>query len=103
MNPHLEVADEGRGALVLGVGHDGVLGAGDGALLEFHDVPGERAGLVGEDVLDLSQLLVEIGRPRVGVGLQLLVVQLLVLDDKVRLILDFMLRFNFKSKFSLFR
>ena len=85
MSPHLEVADEGRGALVLGVGHDGVLGAGDGALLELHDVPGERAGLVGEDVLDLAQLLVEVGRPRVGVGLRLLVVHLLVPVDEVRL------------------
>ena len=85
MSPYLEVDGEGRGALVLGVGHDGVLGAGDGAPLELHDVPGKRAGLVGEDVLDLAQLLVEVGRPRVGVGLRLLVVHLLVPVDEVRL------------------
>ena len=38
----------------------------------LHDVLGERAGLAGEDVLDLAQPLVEVGRPRVGVGLRLL-------------------------------
>jgi hypothetical protein len=35
-----------------------VLDAADGAQLELHEVARERAGLVGEDVLDLPQVLV---------------------------------------------
>ena len=40
----------------------------DGALVESHDVLGERAGLVREDVLDLAQLLVQRGGPGLGRG-----------------------------------
>ena len=32
-----------------------------GALPELHDILGERAGLVGEEVLHLAQLLIEVG------------------------------------------
>ena len=35
----------------------------DGALVEGHDVLGERSCLVAEDVLDLAQLLVQCGGP----------------------------------------
>ena len=43
----------------------------DAALVEGHDVLGEGAGLVGEHVLDLAQLLVKGGGPRLGVGVGL--------------------------------
>lgn len=45
----------------------------DGALVEDHDVLGERSCLVTEDVLDLAELLVQRGgsslRRRVAVGM----------------------------------
>ena len=40
----------------------------DGALVERHDVLGEGASLVREDVLYLAKLLVQRGRPRLGWG-----------------------------------
>jgi hypothetical protein len=38
--------------------------AADGALLKLHDVLGERAGLVGEDVLDLAEVVGDVPRLR---------------------------------------
>jgi hypothetical protein len=35
-------------------------------LLELHDILGERASLVGEDVVDLAELLVEVTRLNFG-------------------------------------
>ena len=43
-----------------------VLAAADRALAEVHDVLGERARLVGEEELDLAQLLVDVRRVRLG-------------------------------------
>ncbi len=43
-----------------------VHGAVDGALVEGHDVLGERARLVAEDVLDLAEFFVEGGGARLG-------------------------------------
>ena len=40
----------------------------DGTLVESHYVLGERASLVGEDVLDLAELFVQRGRPRLRRG-----------------------------------
>ena len=37
-----------------------------GALLELHDVLGERPGLVGEEVLHLTQLLVQVRAVALG-------------------------------------
>ena len=44
-------------ALLLTV-HD----AADGALVELHAVARERSGLVREDVLNLTQVLIQVGR-----------------------------------------
>ncbi|GFU69894.1 DUF1758 domain-containing protein [Trichonephila clavipes] len=54
----------------------------DGALVECHDVLCEGAGLVGEDVLDLTQLLVEGGRARFCRSIVGRVVHLLVPVDE---------------------
>ena len=59
-----------------------VASASDGALVEGHDVLRERARLVREDVLDLSELLVERGGARLGGRLGLLVKHLLVPVDE---------------------
>mmetsp|Transcript_33883 Transcript_33883/g.77737 ORF Transcript_33883/g.77737 Transcript_33883/m.77737 type:complete len:209 (-) Transcript_33883:93-719(-) len=40
----------------------------DAALSEFHSVPGERPGLVGENILNLAQLLVEVRGPHRRLG-----------------------------------
>ena len=53
----------------------------DGALVEGHDVLGERARLVREDVLDLAQLLVQRGGPGLRRGVILGVVHLPVPVD----------------------
>jgi len=42
-------------------------------LFEFHDVAGERARLVGEDVLDLAELLVNVGALRAAEEVLLIV------------------------------
>ena len=42
------------------------LGPRYGAFPELHDVLGERAGLVGEEVLHLTQLLIEVGAVALG-------------------------------------
>lgn len=59
--------------------------AGDGALIEGHDVLRERSSFVGEDVLYLAELLVERGCAGPGVGVGRLEVHLLVPVDEERL------------------
>lgn len=59
--------------------------ATNGALLKGHDVLGESARLVWEDVLDLAQLLIEGGGARLGWGVLVLVVHLQVPVDKFTL------------------
>lgn len=54
----------------------------DGALVEGHDVLRQRACLVTEDVLDLAQLLVERGGPRLGRSVVLRVIHLPVPVDE---------------------
>lgn len=54
----------------------------DAALLEGHDVLGERARLVGEDVLHLAQQVVEAGASRFGGQVLGLVVHVLVPVDE---------------------
>lgn len=48
----------------------------DGTLVESHDVLRQSSRLVAEDVLDLSELLVECGGPRLGRGVTLGVIHL---------------------------
>lgn len=55
------------------------------ALVEGHDVLGEGAGLVGEYVLNLSELLVEGGGAGAGVRVRRRVIHLLVPVDEERL------------------
>lgn len=57
----------------------------DAALFEGHDVLCECACLVGEDVVDLPQLLIERGGPGLGGGVLLGVVHLQVPIDEVTL------------------
>lgn len=54
----------------------------DGALVELHDVAGERARLVAEDVLHHSELLVQVGGPRHRRRVRLFVVHLTVHGDE---------------------
>ena len=54
-----------------------------GALFEHHDVLGEGARLVGEDVLHLAELLVQGGGASFCRGVRLTVVHPLVPVDKV--------------------
>ena len=54
----------------------GVLHAGHGAATEHHLVLRERAGLVGEDVLHLAQVLSDVEGATLQVRVRLLVVQL---------------------------
>ena len=54
----------------------------DAALLEGHDVLGERARLVGEDVLHLAQQVVEAGASRFGGQVLGLIVHVLVPVDE---------------------
>ena len=63
--------------VVVGVGHAVAVPAG-GEAAELHDVAGERAGLVTEDVLDLAQLLVEVGGLDLGGFVLFAVVYLIV-------------------------
>ena len=46
----------------------------DGDLTELHLVAGEGAGLVAEDVVDLAQVLVQVGVPGLGVLVEGLVI-----------------------------
>lgn len=54
----------------------------DGALVEGHDVLRQGACLVTEDVLDLAQLLIERGGPRLGGSVVLRVIHLPVPVDE---------------------
>ena len=49
---------------------------------ELHPVLGERAGLVGEHVLDLPQVLVDVERAALELGLPLVVEHVLVLHHE---------------------
>ena len=53
----------------------------DGALVESHDILSERPRFVTEDVLDLTQLLVQGGGPSLGGGVAASVVHLPVPVD----------------------
>lgn len=56
--------DSTKAAVECSTGQRPTVGAPpDGALLELHDVLGQSPRLVGEDVLDLAQLLVQRGGP----------------------------------------
>ena len=57
--------------------------ADDAELLEDHDVPGERARLVGEEVRDEAELLVDVGRVAARPDVPLRVVQLQVPPEKL--------------------
>lgn len=57
----------------------------DAALAELHDVAGEGAGLVAEDVLDHAQLLVQVGGASHGGGVRGRVVHLTVHRYELRL------------------
>ncbi len=59
-----------------------VADATDGALIEGHDVLRQRSCFVGEDVLDLAELLVQRGGARLGRRLGLVVEHLLVPVDE---------------------
>lgn len=63
------------------VDHIAVRPARYAALVECHDVLRQRSRLVRENVLDLTQLLVQCRRPRFGVGLRHVIVHLLVPVD----------------------
>lgn len=69
----------------LTVGVVRVLHARHDAAPEDHPVLGEGAGLVGEDVLDLAQVLGDVERPALQLGARLGVMQLHVLVDEVHL------------------
>lgn len=62
-----------------------VLHARHGAAAEHHLVIRERAGFVGEDVLHLPEVLGDVERTTLKVGVALLIVQLGVLVDEVNL------------------
>lgn len=68
-----------------GVKDVAVARSADGAFVKAHNVLRQRARLVGKDVLDLAQLLVECRRPGFGARLRLVVEHLLVPVDKERL------------------
>lgn len=59
-----------------------VLRAHDGAPAEHHLVLGESAGLVGEDVLDLPQVLGDVERLALDVRVRLLVVEVRIVGDE---------------------
>lgn len=59
-----------------------VLRAHDGAPAEHHLVLGESARLVGEDVLDLAQILGDVQRFALDAGVRILVVQVGVVGDE---------------------
>ena len=59
--------------------------AGDRASLVLHDIPRERASLVGKDVADHAELLVQITRPRHCRGISVRVVHVDVHVDEGRL------------------
>lgn len=62
-----------------------VLHPGHGAAAEHHLVLGQRARLVGEDVLHLAEVLCDVESPALQVGVRLLVIQLHILVDEVHL------------------
>lgn len=59
-----------------------VLRAHDGAPAEHHLVLGESARLVGEDVLDLPQVLGDVQRLALDVRVRLLVVEVRIVGDE---------------------
>lgn len=59
-----------------------VLRAHDGAPAEHHLVLGESAGLVGEDVLDLPEVLGDVQRLALDASVRLLVVEVDVVGDE---------------------
>lgn len=70
---------------VLTVVHVGVLHPKDAAAAEHHLVLRQGSGLVGEQVLDLAQVLSDVEGPALDPGVQLFVVQLQVVVDEVDL------------------
>ena len=82
------VAVSGDGPTIVG-DVVGILKAGDGTLLELHLIAGQGAGLVGEDVLDLTEFLDQAGRSADGGGIALIVVDVQIgVDEQGVRILD---------------
>ena len=62
-----------------------IANASDGTPLELHFIAGQGARLVAEHILDLSELLIQIGGARHRIEVALRVIHLLVPVDEVRL------------------